>query len=345
MRLWRRPGAPRSTDVVIAAATFFSALILTPLVRAAALSLNILDIPNERSAHSVPVPRPGGIAIVAASAIGLLLQVAITRSAPVVFFFAGVAMALLGAIDDFRPLRARSKFAGQVVIAGACLAVTLLPHRDAVPLLVAFPLALVWVVGFTNAYNFMDGANGIASVQAIVGGITLALLFYRQGDHDAALLSLIVCASAAGFIPWNFPEARIFMGDSGSGFFGCLFGLLSLRLALGPSGPIPAVLVFTPFLFDTSVTVIRRMFRGERSIWTAHKSHFYQLLMAFTSSHVKVVLTYGALALCSGGVAFYFDRLSAAARLISVIALLLLHAVTSLTIYRMWARHQSAQQV
>jgi UDP-GlcNAc:undecaprenyl-phosphate GlcNAc-1-phosphate transferase len=198
---------------------------------------------------------------------------------------------------------------------------------------VSLALTAFWIVGVTNAYNFMDGINGIASVQAIVSGGALAVLFARHGDAPATIVSLALAAGAAGFLPWNFPKARVFMGDVGSSAIGFLIAMLAVRLSTRGGSLLEGALPLLPFLFDTGFTLSRRIALGDRW-WTAHRTHLYQKLTGGGLSHTVVTALWGSLALGSAVVAIVLRRVDPAVATALVLLLLGLHIALATVILR-----------
>ena len=266
--------------LVIFGLAMLASAVLVRLIRARA----VLDHPNERSSHSVPTPRGGGIAIVLITLGGSAFWMT-PRFAVVAV--AALAIAVVSFIDDLHPLPATLRLGVQIA---AALPVALL----FVPLVWA-PLALLWIVGLTNAYNFMDGIDGIAGGQAVVAGLGWALLGMLTQQPLVATVGLLTAGSSAGFLTHNWQPARIFMGDVGSAFLGFLFASLAVmawpNLRLVAAG----VLVVWPFVLDAGVTFVRRALRGER-LMEAHRSHVYQRLNQRGLSHGAVASIYIALA-------------------------------------------------
>jgi Fuc2NAc and GlcNAc transferase len=164
-----------------------------------------------------------------------------------------------------------------------------LPTPWLMPLVV---LVLTWTM---NAFNFMDGSDGMAGMQALVSGLMLAFLFHEANAEGLALVSLGISAAAGGFLPWNWPPARCFMGDAGSVPLGWLLGGLAvIGLAEGSLTLPAAILVLAVFHVDAGLTLVRRVWRGERW-YTAHRTHVYQMLMAQGRNHGQVLLAYAAL--------------------------------------------------
>ncbi len=198
-------------------------------------------------------------------------------------------LSLLGLWDDARGVSAIWRLLVQLVAAtGLVLALQVsVPWQ-----MVFFILALTWTM---NAYNFMDGSDGMAGMQAMLSGGFLAVLFHQAGDPGLMLASLVVAGAAVGYLPWNWPPARCFMGDAGSVPLGWLLGGLCLVGVVQGSVSWPAaLLVLAVFHVDAGLTLLRRVWRGERW-YTAHRTHVYQKLMAQGWDHGQVLLAYAAL--------------------------------------------------
>ena len=253
---------------------FAGAAVGTWLARRYALKGDLVDQPGERRSHTVPTPRGGGIAIVAmvltASAI-LGLQSAgdhwlLWGFAPGLLMVAGI-----GWWDDHRPLSPGLRL-GVHAVAGALLALGIWSATgDAVLAVVAFLLAM----GLVNVWNFMDGINGLAASQALLAALAYAALM--PGGGGLPWLAWGLFAACAGFLPFNFPRARIFLGDVGSGALGyVLAALAATSMAASPRDGMPLVLLpLCLFLVDAGFTLAWRMLRGEHW-WTPHVSHLYQ---------------------------------------------------------------------
>ena len=158
------------------------------------------------------------------------------------------------------------------------------------------PLTFVWIVGFTNAYNFMDGIDGIAGSQAVAAGLGWMVLGQLSGQPAVSVLGLLLASSTLGFLGHNWPPARIFMGDVGSAFLGYTFAALAVAAVRGnPRLALAGILLVWPFVFDTTLTLIRRLSRRE-NVFSAHRSHLYQRLVIAGYSHRGVTLLYAGLA-------------------------------------------------
>ena len=276
--------------------------LMTVLVIAAMLRMRHalpMDEPNHRSLHVVPIPRSGGLGIMAGMALGwcgVWLSFGGASGAPVL----GLALALsaFSLIDDVRGLPVSIRFGSQILV--AVLLVVGIGLKASLPGgmagMVMVVLAVAWM---TNLYNFMDGANGLAGGMTFFGFGFYALAAAQSGSPAFALAAGCISASAAGFLVFNFDPARIFMGDSGSiplGFLSAALGLLGWHLRLWPA--LFPLMVFSPFIVDASVTLGRRILRRER-VWEAHRDHYYQRLIRMGLGHRRTaLLEYALMAAC-----------------------------------------------
>jgi len=267
-------------------ALFISWLVLTMLLRRDALLP--MDHPNERSLHVHPTPRIGGLGVMAGLAVCTLL---LRPEGVLVLTLAALGLCALSLLDDLGGLSVRVRFAGHFLAAGITL--------FALPGLPGWAgwLALFALVWMTNLYNFMDGSDGLAGGMALFGFSSYGVAAWIGGAESFALLAWGIAAAAAGFLRFNFPPARVFMGDAGSiplGFLAAALGLAGWLEGLWPLA-FP-LLVFSPFIADASLTLLRRLFRGEK-IWHAHRSHYYQRLVRMGWSHRRLAIAeYGVMA-------------------------------------------------
>ncbi|MBI3526314.1 MAG: glycosyltransferase family 4 protein [Betaproteobacteria bacterium] len=260
-----------------------SVLILLALLKSGVARNLAMDLPNQRSLHTVAIPRVGGVAIIFAT----LIAWSLLPERPALLILLTAALAGISFVDDRR---------------GLPVVVRLLAHGAAALLLVLFGLngsdADVWrvagltayVVFMTNAYNFMDGADGLAGGMALCGFSAYACAALIAAAEPMAGMSFAVAAAAGGFLVFNFPPAKVFMGDAGSiplGFLAAGLGLLGWRQGLWPLW-FP-LLVFSPFLADAGVTLLRRIWRGEQ-FWQAHREHYYQRLIRMGWGHRRTAV-------------------------------------------------------
>ncbi len=280
--------------VIVVIATALAAFALTWVVLKVLRRRRILDHPNERSSHQNPTPRGGGIAIVAVVLAAAALIALLAAPAP-----AGLWPVLAGAgllagiswLDDLKRISALPRLAAQIAAVAAGLA--LLPAENLVfqGLLGELPdrllTGLVWV-WFINLFNFMDGIDGIAGVEAACIGAGLFMVLQGLGSHAGlGLIALAISGAALGFLWWNWQPARIFLGDVGSVPLGYLLGWLLLSAAAAGAWA-PALILPLYYLADASLTLVRRLLRGER-IWAAHRQHAYQRAVRGGMSHARVV--------------------------------------------------------
>lgn len=308
---------------LVAGLAFILSFGLTPLVRLVGRKVDLIDRPNPRSAHLEPVPRSGGYAILLA--IVVIVVVFFNPGEPQLraIILGGLIMGVAGGVDDLIGLSQLWKFlaqisAGGLAILGGSLAIlhvkVPLTTNLTVSAIPAFLLTLLWIASYTNAFNFMDGVNGIAAGHAIVAGATLGVLSFRAGDFSGCVLATAISAAAAGFLPWNFPVSSIFMGDLGSGTLGFLLACLVVRYGIFSEGDLlPAAIVLLPFLMDTGVTLARRILRGEPFL-RPHRSHFYQRLHRLGWSHARVTVVWSSMAIVCGGLALRWSSTSEAIR-------------------------------
>jgi len=280
-------------------AVFVVSWVLTLVLRRYALAKSLMDIPNERSSHSVPTPRGGGVAIVVAFTLVLPVLTALgLLSAPVLIALlgSGLLVAVIGFADDHGHIAARWRLLGHF-IAGAW---TLFWFNGLPPVLifdvsvdlgwVGNILALFYLVWVLNLYNFMDGIDGLASSEAISVCLGICLVYWFNGYVELIWAPLTLAAAVAGFLCWNFPPAKIFMGDAGSGFLGVVLALLSIQaMWAAPQLLWSWLILLGVFIVDATWTLVRRLLRGEK-VYQAHRSHAYQYASRQLKKHKTVTL-------------------------------------------------------
>jgi len=270
---------------------------------------HILDHPNERSLHSRPTPRTGGVAVVVAIMVALtLLTVWEGMSRSILWIsLSMLIVAAISFVDDRRGLSVQVRLFGHLtssvilVATGTILSSASLPGTMWIwPVWIATGFSLMYLIWMINLYNFMDGMDGLAGGMAVIGFGTFAVLGFLAGNPLFAALTMVIATAAGGFLVFNFPPARIFIGDTGSSMLGLLAGAMTLWAARDGIFPFwTGLLVFSPFLVDATVTLFRRLLRGER-VWVAHKTHYYQRLVQLGWSHRKTVLAeYSLMLACS----------------------------------------------
>jgi UDP-N-acetylmuramyl pentapeptide phosphotransferase/UDP-N-acetylglucosamine-1-phosphate transferase len=273
-----------SLESVLPALTAFAmTAIVLQLLLMRARHLLPVDQPNERSLHTRPIPRFGGLAIL----IGGALALPITGQPLPGWLWPVPVLAAISLVDDFITLPAVPRFAVQIGAAGVFAAMLLGAGWWLVPVV----FALVWM---TNLYNFMDGSDGLAGGMALTGFGGYALLALLAGDAQVAAVCLALCGAALAFLLRNLHPASVFMGDTGSiplGFLAAAIGLIGVQRGLW-NGWVP-FMMFLVFIADASVTLLRRLLRGER-VWQAHRTHYYQRLVRMGIGHAGTARLYMA---------------------------------------------------
>ena len=280
--------------IVVPLAVLAASVWLTGIARNWLQRRAILDHPGERTSHQSATPRGGGIALipVVLFAWAMLALAALAPSGTFAIVGLAAALALLSWYDDLGDIAPVWRLAAHLIAAalGATYLLGPIPVFQGLlpPLADRIAATLLWA-WFINLYNFMDGIDGITGVETITIGAGIVLVAHFAGDDAAAApLALALAAGALGFLRWNWPRAGIFLGDVGSVPLGFMTGWLLLLLATHGQWA-PALILALYYLADASVTLVRRIFRGER-IWRAHRSHFYQRALAPDNDH-RAVLT------------------------------------------------------
>ena len=304
------------THLAFAGAVFLCSAAMTYVM---ARYVRVMDVPNERSSHTRPVPKSGGIAIVATFVIGSLVIYFVADVARIDsgyfwgYLIAAVLLATVSFVDDVLQKAFAAKIVTQVLctsvalVSGVVLTRLALPPWGEVQLgWAGYALTFLWILGLTNAYNFMDGLDGLAGGVAVIAAAFLGAIALEQRSVFVYLSSYVLLAGAAGFLLFNFPPAKIFMGDVGSAFLGFTFAILSVigaSLDLGHLSFYIVPMLLFHFIFDTVFTFVRRLLRGE-PVHLAHRTHLYQLLNRLGYSHRAVSLFYYAMTVLQGMAAF-----------------------------------------
>jgi UDP-N-acetylmuramyl pentapeptide phosphotransferase/UDP-N-acetylglucosamine-1-phosphate transferase len=275
-----------------------AALLVPAFACAAALWLLLrfaarlpLDVPNARSLHERPVPRVGGVALALGVAAAVLADFAPFGLALAL----ALVLAVVSFLDDLHRLPTGVRLAAHLAAAAAFTWYVLSPmHPLELALIV---LAVAWI---TNLYNFMDGSDGLAGGMSIVGFAAYAIAASQAGDPGTALTAATIVGASAAFLAFNFPPARVFLGDVGSIPLGFLAGALGVTGWRNDAWPLWfPLLVFAPFVGDATLTLLRRLLRRER-VWQAHREHYYQRMVRMGLGHRRTALiAYVLMALCS----------------------------------------------
>ena len=278
---------------------FLLVLILTAYLPRYTFFCKIIDIPNLRSSHANPTPRGGGLVFVSVflgSMLGAVYLGMEFSAAAKALISAGLLVAIIGLIDDCCGLPVSWRIVAH--LGASVLVLYLLGGMPAISILnivvpVGFALnlcALIYLVWQLNLYNFMDGIDGLAAIEAISVCLGAVLLYNLNGNYDLMYLPLLLSAAVAGFLCWNFAPARIFMGDTGSGFLGLALGVFSIQAAnVNPRFFWCWLILLGVFIVDASTSLLCRLFQAKK-IYEAHCDHAYQHAARHYASHARVSL-------------------------------------------------------
>ena len=281
---------------------FILTLLFTGYMRHYALKKNIIDNPNERSSHSVPTPRGGGVAVVCSYLLALAVLIysqQLTVHIGLTLIGAGFVIALLGFLDDHGHINSMLRLAIHFLVAiGAVISLggfgEIAVFNGLQLGFIANIIAVLFLVWLLNLYNFMDGVNGIASVEAITATVSMAILYLLLSISLNSEILWLLAACVFGFLLWNFPKAKIFMGDACSGFLGLILGILALIALKEDLALFCAwVICLGVFIVDATYTLIKRVLGGYK-MYDAHRSHSYQILSRKCGSHTPVTLVVAA---------------------------------------------------
>lgn len=273
--------------------------LATGALRKYALARSLIDVPNARSSHSVPTPRGGGVAIVLSFLAVLPILAwtgAVTWTLALALLGAGGWIAVIGFLDDHGHIAARWRLLAH--FGGAAWALFWIGGMAPINVFgldlhlgwFGYGIGAFYLVWMLNLYNFMDGIDGLASVEAICACVGACLVYWIGGYANLGIAPAMLAMAVLGFLIWNFPPARIFMGDAGSGFLGLALGVLSLHAAW--SDPIflwAWLILLGVFIVDATFTLTRRLMRGDK-VYEAHRSHGYQYASRQVGSHRPVTV-------------------------------------------------------
>ena len=307
-----------ATQFLLALAAAGLALFIGALTIRQAGRFNLVDVPDAFSSHVVPTPRGGGVGIVVVVMVALAWLAGHgdqdPLALPVLALAAlGVLVAIVSAIDDMGSVPASVRLLVHLAVGVGAWRVVGTINEIALPWLPVVALGaaggavtVLWVAGLLNAYNFMDGIDGLAASQGVVAGLAWAVFGWHEHSLSLYLVGQTVAAACLGFLILNRPPARVFMGDVGSAFLGYLFA--AIPLAVGGARPrlgVLGVVVVWPFVFDAGLTFVQRAWRRE-NVFARHRSHLYQRLVISGWSHGRVTLLYAALAAvgAAGGIRY-----------------------------------------
>lgn len=311
--------------------------------------VRIIDMPNERSSHTNPTPRSGGIAIVATFFVGLIALWALgddpllSQSYFWAFCASAFLIAVVSIVDDLSGMSFRAKLMLQIGCAITVMVLGVVVDQVSLPGVgvwrlgwLAYPLTLVWIVGLTNAFNFMDGIDGISGGAAVLAAGFFAAITFMNGSSFLYLVSLVIVASSLGFLLWNWQPAKIFMGDSGSQFLGFVLAVLAVMAGRFDASHVSYFvmpMLFFHYIWDTTYTLIRRLRAGER-ITQAHRSHLYQLMNRLGLSHARVTGVYMLIGTLQGLAALLLVQLQGELRILVFVPFIALQLFLTIGVTR-----------
>jgi UDP-GlcNAc:undecaprenyl-phosphate GlcNAc-1-phosphate transferase len=314
----------------------------------------VMDIPNTRSSHARPTPKSGGISIVVTFFVGIVVVLAFSgsitfiRSYVVGFVVSSVLVAGIAFYDDVTNRPYVIKLCAQLVATAIILMFGIVVDRLSLPLVgvvhlgwLAYPLTVVWIIGLTNAFNFMDGLDGLAGGVAVIVSLFFCYITYSQGSYFVYITSYTLLAGSLGFMVYNYPPARIFMGDTGSVFLGfalAVLAVIAMRYDHSHTSFFVMPLLLFNVIFDTSFTFVRRALQGER-VLDAHRSHLYQLFQQLGYSHRSVSFFHWAMCVVQGCAAVWMVRSESDLRSLIFVPFLAFQCVYAYATLRASRRH------
>ena len=309
----------------------------------------IMDTPNHRSSHTKPTPTAGGLAIVATFFLGMAIlffiadKTMITQKFFLGFTFSSLLIAAMSFYDDIKQKSFALRLITQVIAIFVVISfgivitdINLSLSGNTALGLAGYLITFIWILGLTNAYNFMDGLNGMAGGNAVIASFFLGLVSFGQGSNFTYIVCYTMIAGTLGFLIFNFPKGKLFMGDVGSTFLGFTFATLAIISSLYDTAHTSLLvipLLLFHFIYDTFFTFIRRLIAKE-NVFQAHRTHLYQLLNRLGYSHTKVTLIYCTMALSQGLGVFYMMTIPNMQRLLAFIPFLIFQIIySSIIIY------------
>lgn len=297
---------------------FIIAFITTPLTIKLAKKINAIDDPKqERKVHEIPMPRLGGIAIFLGTMLSMFYFTNLSMDKIIGISLGAIVIVITGLLDDIYDLSAIIKLMMQILAAiivisfGIQIELFTNYFSDTQYIylgVLGIPTTILWIVGITNTVNLIDGLDGLAAGTAIISSVTLAYIAIINGRMETAVLLTILAGSAAGFLPYNFNPAKVFMGDSGALFLGYFLSVVSI---LGAVKGAAAIAYFLPVLalglpiFDTAYAIFRRLINN-RPIMEADKEHLHHKLLDSGLNHKGAVLVLYLISTLLGSTAILF---------------------------------------
>lgn len=332
---------------------FMASLAMTYYLSHSQSKLRVLDRPNSRSLHTRPTPRTGGLAIYAALLSGILYNYFIYGQTSFLTWYglSATVLAIVAFVDDLYDLSVSVRLIAQVVIAGYIVSKGMVLCAISPPGVqwtladwLSIVTTVIYIIWTINWYNFMDGMDGFAGGMSVIGFGAYAVLAYVRDDSLLLFMSLSLVVSTAGFLYYNLPPAKIFMGDVGSYLLG--FSVAVLSLYAHNEGVIPvwlSIIIFSPFIIDASLTLIKRIYRREK-FWQPHQSHYFQILIRSGWGHTKTVLAGYALMLTVSLCAIFIADAGVSVQIIVSSFLLIAYMVIIFLIETRFARHLSLEE-
>ena len=312
-----------SNKYILAIITALISFMITPLVKKLAIKVNAIDIPkDERRVHNKPIPVMGGLAIYMAFVLGTILYNGILTTSQIGIIIGATIILIGGIIDDIKDLSPKYKVLIQVMaaicllISGVRISFVTNPFREFYPYLsigwINIPVTIIWIVGVTNAFNLIDGLDGLAAGIAFISSVTLMIVSLLNGRLEAAFLTAVLSGAILGFLPYNFNPASIFMGDTGSQLLGFLLAAISIEGAIKSATvfviAVP-ILAFGLPIYDTLFAMIRRKVNG-KSMMQADKGHLHHRLLDMGLSQKQAVIIMYFISAVLGGIAIIAMQIS-----------------------------------
>ncbi len=332
------------THILFASGLFTLACIICILM---IKRVRIMDVPNGRSSHEVPIPKSGGIVIVITFLIGVIAiflfgdATMISKKYFFGFLFSALLIATVSFYDDLTDKPFIFKLIIQIIAAAIVIKSGVVIHEVALPWTgkvqlgaIGILLTFLWIIGLTNAYNFMDGLNGMAAGPAIINGLFFGFLSFSQGSTFVYIICYTIIAGALGFLVFNFPRPSLFMGDVGSAFLGFVFATLGIIAALydhSHTSLLVMPLLLFNYIYDTTFTFIRRLLRHE-NVFEAHRTHLYQLFNQLGHSHVRVSCFHFCICIAQGIGAYIMINIEGSQRIFVFIPFLIFEIIYSIII-------------
>ena len=272
--------------IILVAISYFG----VDLTRNWLMKRQVIDLPNERSSHSVPTPRGGGLVIVIVTLLVAMITMFLEQNwrQGIIFVLVGCGVAWIGWQDDVKSLSPKIRFLFQAI--AAVITILGLGYFDAITIpllgelqlgLIGIPITILWIMGLINSYNFMDGIDGISGSVALTASLGWMLFLAVNGNFGNSVfwIALTIAATNLGFLGHNWPPARIFIGDVASTFLGYCFAVIPLLTVNQVEDSfLLGVIVMWAYILDTAITFLRRLFKGEQ-VFSAHRTHIYQRLV------------------------------------------------------------------